>query len=161
MEKVNNFFKKVGLEIKETITSKWLDSFVGAGAALLSFISFIAYFFMPNDLQNATVIAFCFVGFLLFLILSLFRQTSVLAPVSVMVFDLLAIVAIVNTDGMIDYITTQMFDGLDLSALAPALVASIICLILSFILSSVAMYLPKKRKTKEEKEEVLTEGEAK
>lgn len=158
MDKFLNFVGCLGREIKHTVLNKWLDCFVGLAAVALTLAQLIAYCCMPADLFNYRIVIYCVVGIVLFLLLSLFKQTSPLAPIVLMVFDFMCIAAFANTDGMIDYVTTQLFDGFSLSALPAAFVTSVLLFVMSFAVSSVAMYLPKSRKPKAvEKESVPAE----
>lgn len=143
--------KGLGLEIKTTVLTKGSGFIVGGIAFVLTFIQMITYTQVPENIYNGMVVVFALLGLLFFVLFSLFRKTSSLAPIFLMVFDLLCVTAFASAEGLIDYLSTAFFSGFSLEAvfaLPFAVWFSVLCFLLSFILSSVAIYLPQQRKEK-------------
>lgn len=154
--KFTTFLKAVGNEIKQTVLTKTYGCYVALVAWLLTFIQIITYSFVEGDLFNPGVIIASVFGVILFIVLSLFRKTSPLAPVILMVCDVCALFAFASADGIVDTFSTLFFDGVSLGKLFTLPTAewmSIFSFVLSFIISSVAVYLPQNKKAKTEKEE--------
>lgn len=141
----------VGGEIKSAALSKAAGFYVGAAAWLLTLVHTITYSTIPGDISNPAVIAVGVVGIILFPLLSLFKKTSVLAPIALMICDFMALMCTAGADGIIDYLSTQFFNGVTLEAIFSlpfGLWFSAISFIVSFILSSVAIYLPQQKREK-------------
>lgn len=149
---------KILKEIKECILSKWIGCFVALPALLLTFIQIITYSMVSEVLFNPLVIVSSVFGVILFIVLSLFRKTSSLAPVALMVCDMIAFFGFVGAgDGVVDIFSTLFFDGFSLGKLFTLPAAewwSIFSFVITIILSSVAMYLPQNRNEKNVSEKV-------
>ena len=89
------------------------------------------------------------IGIILFVILSIFKFTSSLAPVSLLVCGFLSLIFIAQAEGFIDYFSTQFFEGVSLDVIlklpVPVLI-TVLSIVLTFIISSVSMYLPQVEK---------------
>lgn len=157
--------KGIGSEIKENILTKWIGCFVGLAALLLTVVNAIVYSNMLETLFNPAVIAYCVVGIVFFAALSLFKQTSWLAPITLMLTNILSIGGFASADGMIDYVTSTFFGGFSVEAWNSLPIEFRFCLVsfvITFIISSVAIYLPQNRKPKARAEDVKenTDGNA-
>lgn len=144
-----SFFKKIGREIKQTVLTKRFGFWVGFAALVFTIIQAIIYSFMPKNISSSAVIIISIVGAIVFVVLQLFRQTSALAAIVLMICDFACITAFVGADGMIDYVTTQFFAGISAEAikgLHGAMLPSVIFMALSFIVSSFAIYMPQNKK---------------
>lgn len=160
--KMTAFLKTVGNEIKQTVLTKSYGCYVALAALVLTFIQIITYNFVSVELFHAGVIVSSVLGVVFFIILSLFRKTSPLAPVILMVCDLVALLCFASADGIVDVFSTLFFDGFSLGKLFTLPTAewvSIFSFVLSFIISSVAVYLPQNKKTtvKEKNKEEVAE----
>lgn len=143
------FFKKIGREIKQTVLTKRFGFWVGVVALVLTVIQAIIYSFMPKNISSSSVVIISIVGAVVFVVLQLFRQTSPLAAIVLMICDFACITAFASADGMIDYVTTQFFAGISAEAikgLHGAMLPSLIFMVLSFIVSSFAIYMPQNKK---------------
>lgn len=152
-------------EIKITIKTKWIGCFVALAAWLLTFIHMITYSQIgkiDEGLFSAGVIVSCVIGLIAFAALSLFRKTSQLAPAALMICDLMCLMFFVGAENFQDYFSTQFFDGFSMGklfSLGAPVWFSMFSFIISFIVASVAMYLPQNRKTKPENDDKeLAEG---
>lgn len=152
-------------EIKITIKTKWIGCFVALAAWLLTFIHMITYSQIgkiDEGLFSAGVIVSCVIGLIAFAALSLFRKTSQLAPAALMICDLMCLMFFVGAENFQDYFSTQFFDGFSMGklfSLGAPVWFSMFSFIISFIVASVAMYLPQNRKTKPENDgKELAEG---
>ena len=138
-----------GGEIKSAVLTKGAGFYVGAAAWLLTLIHTITYSTVPDDIFNPAVIAVGVVGLILFPAFSLFKKTSVFAPIALMICDFMALMGMASADGIIDYLSTQFFNGVTLEAIFSlpfGLWFSALSFVVSFILSSVAIYLPQQKK---------------
>ncbi len=148
--KYMTFLKSVGKEIKETVLTKSYGCYVALAAWLLTLIQIITYGFVSVELFHSGVIVSSVLGVIFFIILSLFRKTSPLAPVILMVCDIVALLSFASADGIVDVFSTLFFDGFSLGKLFTLPTAewmSIFSFVLSFLISSVAVYLPQNKKT--------------
>ena len=106
------------------------------------------------------------IGFFVALVLAFFRKTRTLAPITLMIVDFLSLMFFAQADGLIDYLSTAFFSGVSLEAIFKLPVPvwlSVFCFIISFIVSSVAMYLSWNKKSKttdgiEKNQEQVAEG---
>lgn len=151
MEKINlcPFLNSVGNEIKETVLTKTYGCYVALVAWLLTFIQSITYNFVSVELFNSGVIVASVCGVILFIVFSLFRKTSTLATVILMACDACALFAFATADGIVDVFSTLFFDGFSLGKLFNLPTAewvSLFSFVLSFIIASVAVYLPQNKK---------------
>ncbi len=137
--------------LKRNFMQKSAGFYVGAAAWLLTFIHTIVYSSVPGEIFSTGVIAAGVVGIILFPALSLFKRTSSLAPVALMVCDFMCLMCAAGADGIIDYLSTQFFDGFSLAkifALPFPVWFSVLSFVVSFIAASVAIYLPQYKKEK-------------
>lgn len=144
-----SFLNSVGNEIKETVLTKTYGCYVALVAWLLTFIQSITYNFVSVELFNSGVIVASVCGVILFIVFSLFRKTSTLAPVILMACDACALFAFATADGIVDVFSTLFFDGFSLGklfTLPTAVWMSLFSFVLSFIIASVAVYLPQNKK---------------
>ena len=152
-------------EIEITIKTKWIGFYAAAVAWVLTFIQMITYSQIggiEETLFSAGVIVSCVIGMILFLLLSLFRKTSPIAPIVLMICDLLCLMFFVGAEGFQDYFSTQFFDGFSMGklfSLGAPVWFSMLSFILSFVISSVAIYLPQNRRQKiKDESSALAEG---
>lgn len=122
-------------------------------AWILTVAAAIAYKGIDEALYSTTVFYFALAGAGAFVALSIFGRTSELAPVALMVCNFLGITTFAAQDGVIDYFSTQFFDGFSAEAvfkLPFAVWFSLAGLAIAFVLASLAMYIPqvKRRKNK-------------
>lgn len=151
---MTNFFNKLWLNIKENFTTKRFGFYVGLAAFILMIALLIAYSGIDKTLFNSNVILFVVLGIVLYIVFSVFKQTALLAQVSLMVFSFLSFCAFASTDGMVDYLSTQFFDGISfakLMSLDSNFLFSALLMLLTFIVASVAMYMPQNKKSIESK----------
>ena len=144
-EKFKNFLGFVGGEIKQCVISKSYGCFVALAACALTLAQTFAYPFVSGELFSAGVIVSSVLGVVLFAALSLFRKTSSLAPIALMICDFLALIFFAGAD----VFATLFFDGFSIGKIFRLPVAEWFCLlsfILSFVISSVAVYLPQNKK---------------
>lgn len=138
-----------GSAVKESITTKSAGFYVGAVGAVFALVQVFAFIGVDEALYSAGVIPLAVVGVVLFCLLSLLRVTSGIAPVALMLFDFLSFCAFAKGEGLIDYFSTQFFDGVSLAkilSLGFSVYGSILFMVLSFIAASVAVYLPQNKK---------------
>ena len=157
-----SFIKKMGEEIKQTVLKKQYGFYVALAAWVLTIAYTISYAGAPDAVYNSGVVVSGVSGILLFVALSLFRKTSQLAPLVLMVCSLLSVVGFVGADGAIDYLTTEFFDGFSMDrflSLPASVWFSLIAFILSFVIASAAMYMPQ-NKQEEQNAAQIEEGEA-
>lgn len=155
MEKFKKAMVNIGKDIVENIKTKWIGCFIGLGALLLTLINIIVYSSMTLEIHTSSVAISLIIGAVIYILLSLFKQTSNLAPISLMVFNLLAFLLYVQADGIIDYFSTQFFGGFSVAGIfqLPFTVwFSIFAILLSFIIASVSMYFPQNKKVSCDKE---------
>lgn len=146
-----NTMQSVGKSIIENFKTKWIGCFISVVAWVVSIISLFAFSAISEELFNGTVFGIIFCGIILYTILSVFSQTSSLAPIALMVCSYIGLLLMVGSGDMIDYISTQFFGGVSLAkifSLPFSVWFSIFGLLFSFIVSSVAMYFPQNRKSK-------------
>ena len=157
---MKNNFNLTG-EIKRSYKTKTSGAYVSAAAAVMMIVYAIASSGLDKSIFNSAIVVFAVIGILLFAALSVFTFTSKLGATMLMLFSFLSFCAFVKADGFIDYFSTQFFDGFSLAKIfdlgAPTVIF-FVGLILSFILSSVGMYLPQ-NKEKAEETKLLSDGE--
>ena len=123
-----NISQSPARQIEECIRSKWIGCFVALAAVVLSLVQAIVYGFVSPQDRSAGAIVFSVLAVVSFSGLSLFKKTSPLAPVALMVFDFLALLFFANK--IVDYwFSTLSF-------------------IITTLISFVAMYLPQNRELK-------------
>lgn len=146
-----DFLKKLGISIKDNFLTKTYGFYVGLTSFVIMILIACIYCGIDPTLYNSNVMLYVILGICLFILFSIFKETALLSQVSVVVFSFLSFCAFVNTDGLIDYVSTQFFDGFTLTklfALEYHFWLSIVLILLAFIVSSVALYMPQ-NKTKE------------
>lgn len=151
---MTNFFNKLWLNIKENFKTKHYGFYVGLASFVLMIILTIVYSGIDSTLYNSNVILFAVLGIVIYIVCSLFKQTATLSQVVLMIFSFLAFCAFASTDGMVDYLSTQFFDGISMAAISGLgfnFLGSAILMLVSFIVSSVAMYMPQNKKVIESK----------
>ena len=126
--------------------------YVALAALVLTVLQFIIYGLgMPEELYNLNVLFYALVAIAGFAVLIIFKQTAELAPIPLMVCSLLNVATFVSSEGLIDYVSTEFFDGVTLAKffhLHFAVWFSVIAFVLIFLLASVAMYLRQNKKDK-------------
>ena len=149
-----NFFNKLWLNIKENFTTKRYGFYVGLASFVLMIALVCIYAGIDKTLFNSNVILFAVLGIVLYVICSLFKQTATLSQVVLMIFSFLTFCAFASTDGMVDYLSTQFFDGISfakLMSLDSNFLFSALLMLLNCIVASVALYLPQNKKSIESK----------
>lgn len=139
------------------IKNKSYGFYVGVAALIFTIIQLITYSMVPNSLYNWVVILYSVLGIVLFIGCSLYRPISFLAPIFLMIFDFLSLIGFAQGDGIIDYFSTAFFSGVSIDAffsMDAGVYLSIIFIVLSFIVSSVSVYLRQEKKVKQ-----ISEGE--
>ena len=135
--------------LKKWISSKAIGFYFSLVSLVLMIIELIAYPGVPVDILNDNVTIVLIIGIVLFVILSIFDFTSSIAPIALLVCGFLSLIFIAQAEGFIDYFSTQFFEGVSLEVIlklpAPVLI-TILSIILSFIVSSVSIYLPQVKK---------------
>lgn len=145
---MTNFFNKVWQNIKQNFTTKRYGFYVGLASFVLMIVLVCVYAGIDKTLYNSNVLLFALLGIGLYIICSLFKQTATLSQVVLMVFSFLTFCAFASTDGMVDYLSTQFFDGISLKKIFSLdfnFLFSAILMLVSFIASSVAMYMPQNK----------------
>ena len=131
--------------LKKWISSKAIGFYFSLVSLVLMIVELIFYPGVPTDIMNGNVIIVLVFGILLFIGLSIFKFTSSIAPISLLVCGFLSLIFIAQAEGFIDYFSTQFFEGVSLDVILklpiPVLI-TIISIILSFVISSVSIYLP-------------------
>lgn len=146
-----SFIKTLGDDVSECIKTKWIGCFVALAAAVLSIVQAIVYSFVGEQDFSSGALTFSILAAVLFFVLSLFKRTSSLAPIFLMIFDFLALLTFAA--GMIDFFSTAFFDGFSFGKFfkleTPYWLSSLL-FILSAVISCVTVYLPQNRKIKVE-----------
>ncbi|MCH4278057.1 MAG: hypothetical protein LKF89_03970 [Bacilli bacterium] len=149
-------------KVKDFFLAKRFGYYVGVAGLVFTLCYAISYCSIDQSIFSSLVIVFAWLGIAAFIALSLFKVTSSLAPVALMIFSFLSFLSFVGADGIIDFFSTQFFDGFSIGkffALSPSVWFSILGLVLSFILASVSMYMPQRKK--DETPELTQAGENK
>lgn len=148
-----NNFKDVlgtaGTRVKDYVLERGAGFWVGLVAWVLTFVHTITCSGISHDIFAPATIGVGVAGIILFPLLSLFKKTSSLAPVALMICDFLCLTCAAGADGIIDYLATQFFDGISLQKifnLPFSVWFSVLSFVVSFILASVAIYLPQLKK---------------
>ncbi len=140
----------------------WVNRAFGYLAVMTTVAQAWIYTYVPTDLFNLQVCLFAILGVGLFCVLMLFKKTAVLAPISLMCCDFLCVCAFAKAEGLIDYLSTAFFSGFSFEAffnLDTFVWVTVLLFVLSFIFSSIAMYIPPFRKSKEEKNHMTKKTE--
>lgn len=143
-----DFLKKLGISIKDNFLTKTYGFYVGLTSFIIMILIACIYCGIDPTLYNSNVMLYVILGICLFIVFSIFKETALLSQVSVVVFSFLSFCAFANTDGLIDYVSTQFFDGFTLTklfALEYHFWLSIVLILLAFIVSSVALYMPQNK----------------
>lgn len=134
-------------DIVHNILTKWIGCFIGLATAILAVVQSIVYGGISPEFYSGYVVTFSIVGALLYLILSVFKQTTSLAPTALFMFMLLALLSFVGSvfklELLFDDLTTALFDGVSLAKIVgleygPAAVLMVI----SWLLSIVTLCVP-------------------
>ena len=145
-ENIGPFFKKLGKQLLNNICTKWVGFAIGFIAVILTVVQAAVYSGIEPNFYSANIITYSVLAVVAFLVLSVFRQTSPLAPLIMFVFNFLALLAFVSsvfTTDLLDEITTAMFGGFSLGALLKETYGqSAVLIIISMLLSAVAIYVP-------------------
>ena len=144
-----NISQSPALQIEECIRSKWIGCFVALAAVVLSLVQAIVYGFVSPQDRSAGAIVFSVLAVVSFSGLSLFKKTSPLAPVALMVFDFLALLFFANK--IVDYFSTEFFGEMSVAKFFGQKFAywfSTLSFIITTLISFVAMYLPQNRELK-------------
>lgn len=143
-----DFLKKLGISIKDNFLTKTYGFYVSLTSFIIMILIACIYCGIDPTLYNSNVMLYVILGICLFIVFSIFKETALLSQVSVVVFSFLSFCAFANTDGLIDYVSTQFFDGFTLTklfALEYHFWLSIVLILLAFIVSSVALYMPQNK----------------
>ena len=146
-----DFLKKLGISIKDNFLTKTYGFYVSLASFIIMILIACIYCGIDPTLYNSNVMLYAILGICLFVVFSIFKETALLSQVSIVAFSFLSFCAFANTDGLIDYVSTQFFDGFTLTklfALDYHFWLSIVLILLAFFVSSVALYMPQ-NKTKE------------
>ena len=138
-------------KVKAKKTKKSIGFYVGAIAWLLTVANLIAYNSVPMDIYNTNATLWSLAGLALFVVFSLFKRTSDLAPLSLMIGNFMGLLAFVQAAGTIDYLSTHFLDGFSMQAvfaLPTEVWFSILSFVVAFLAASLAMYLPQIKKEK-------------
>lgn len=155
MSNIGNKFKRAASKVWERLKEKNFGFYVACAAWLLTFIHMITYSQIGKvgeGLFSIGVIISCVIGLVAFVVLAWFKETSRLAPVALMVCDLLCLMFFVKADNFQDFFSTQFFDGFSIGkvfSLGVPLWFSLFSFIISFIIASAAIYMPQERKREE------------
>ncbi len=162
MNESKTFAQGFGERIKECILSKSYGCYISLAACVLTLLQIFIYPFVQTQLFSANVIVFSVLAVVFFVGLSLYRRTSFLGALLLMIFDFLSLIAFAGAEGIVDVFSTLFFDGFSIGKIFTLPFAEWFCVlsfVLTFILSSVALYLPQNKKEKEraEKPEIVQE----
>lgn len=158
-----NAFKIVGNEIATNFKTKSAGFYVAVAGVALTLVQLIIYAAsIPEELFNVKVVFLGSISIGIFVALTIFKETSSIAPIPLMVCSLLGLAVFVNTEGLIDYVSTEFFDGVTLAKIFNLNLAvwfSVLSFVLIFVLASVAMYLRQNKKDKERDSEKMNAKE--
>lgn len=132
----------------------YVNRIIGFLAVACTIAQAVVYYYVPDNIFSPLVIISALLGVGCYCILSLFKKTANLAAIFLMGFDFLCICAFASADGIIDYLSTAFFSGFSfeaLFALEKPVWISVLLFVISFILSSIAMYIPAYLKSKDQK----------
>ena len=127
------------------IRDRSVGFYIGLVACVLMIVNLISYRSAPSDLYSAKATYWMIGGIAVFAIFSCFALLSEIASISLMVSSFMGIAAFAQAPGTIDYLSTAFFDGFSINAvfaLPTEVWLSIFTFILSFVVASVAMFLP-------------------
>ncbi len=152
--------KTAGNGILGCLKTKSAGFYVGLGALVITVVQCIVYGGIAPDIYSGKVILCSVLGIVLFAALSLTVRTSELAPIALMMCDFLSLTSFAAADGIVDYFSTQFFDGFTLGAvfgLPVSVWLSVLCILLSFIAAMVAVFLPQNSRKAEKKNAAAVE----
>ena len=127
------------------IRNRSVRFFIGLVACVLMIVNLISYRNVPSDIYSAEATYWMIGGIAVFVICSCFSILTEIASISLMVSSFMGIAAFAQAPGTIDYLSTAFFDGFSINAifaLPTDVWLSIFTFILSFVVASVAMFLP-------------------
>lgn len=143
--------------IIDNYKTKTIGCFVGAAGCLLTLIAMFFYLGAPAEVAHVSV-TLCFLGGVLgFIILSSFKQTSVFAPIVLMMGNLFALWCIILFPTQtLDWFSTEFFAGFSIGALfglTPTVLVPLLSMIFGSILGIVATFLPQNKVVEVEAEQ--------
>lgn len=151
--------------MKEEFFLNWKTKSFGFYTSVAAFLATLILLFtypnVPQQCFNSIVILITVLGVILYVLFSQFRQTSVYGSLVLMIVDFCSLMAMVNADGFIDYISTAFFSGVSLKAifaLPVSLWLSTLMMVLGFLIASVSLYMPQNKKISSKNEDVVTGG---
>ena len=133
--------------------SKTYGFYVSLVSMLLMFVLIFIYPNVPEDLYSQKVGVTLIIGVVIFTLLMFNKETTKLCPIPLMVCSILSLVFFAQSDGFIDYFSTQFFSGISLKiifGLPFPVLYTLLATLFGFIISSVSFYLPKNKKEKVE-----------
>lgn len=142
--------------IKQTITSKWIGFYLGVSSILVGIIVAIIYqvHYTGTAYYSSVAVILPFIGALLFIVLSLFKQTSKFAPIISTILIFVAFLVFINASYM--YLSEVFYSGISkesLQALDKTYIVCILLFLISGIVGNVAIY-KKQNKEKLKGEEI-------
>ena len=132
----------------------WVNRIFGGLAVITTVAQAWIYTYVPTDLFNFQVCLLAILGVGIYAICLTFKKTVLLAPIGLMCCDFLCICAFAKAEGLIDYLSTAFFSGFSFEAffaLDTYVWVTVLLFVISFILSSITMYIPPFRKNKEDR----------
>lgn len=146
-EKVATFFGNLGKDIKRNVFTKWIGFAIGLIAVILTVVQTAIYGGLGEKYFSSAVMVFSILAIVSFLVLSVFKQTSSLAPLALFIFELLTLLSfagsIFEIQAFVDEISTLFFDGFAMDKfIAQPYGICAVFFIINTVLSVVAMYVP-------------------
>ena len=144
MKKVVNYFVNC-------FKAKSYGFYVSLVVMIMMFALIFIYPSVPADLYSAKVVTTLIIGVVAFFVLIFNSVTSKISVIPLMVCSLLSLVFFVQSDGFIDYFSTQFFSGISLKIIFDLpfpILYTMIATLFGFIISSVSFYLPQVKKEK-------------
>lgn len=151
--------------MKEEFFLNWKTKSFGFYTSIAAFVATLILLFtypnVPEQCFNSVVILLSVLGVVLYVLFSQLRQTSVYGSLVLMIINFSSLMAMINADGFIDYISTAFFSGVSLEAffaLPVSLWLSILMMVFGFLIASVSLYMPQNKKMSSKNEDVITGG---
>ena len=151
---VRSIIDESWLYIKNLFISKEYGFYVALVSFVATFCYLFAYLGIDSSIFNNLVILYASLGIILFFLTSVFKPTAFLSPMFLVIFSFLSLLAFATADGVVDFFSTAFFSGFSLKTLFSLGVSvwlSILGIIVSFLASSVAAFLPQVKKEKKDK----------
>lgn len=129
--------------IKQTITSKWIGFYLGVSSIVIGIIVAIIYqvHYTGTAYYSSVAVILPFIAALLFIGLSLFKETSKFAPIISSILIFIAFLIFINASYM--YLSEVFYSGISketLQALDKTYVVCIVLFLISGIVGNVAIY---------------------